>query len=188
MIQPTRSWVDDHGNMVNWPYNHTDFVLDSFFPYPYENSDTFVALPNGTFLPGWYVDSYKAPQPGGPPFAYMNHTTSDSPYMLLFDNLAQPDQNGYYPLYNSVSMHDTFTVYQMYLPPNTMNVDVQWVPLKVMTWGTSGDETSADVIYDQFQNLITHILAGSTITLISAPADTDGHPIWSANVTSAPTP
>ncbi len=171
LIKPTRSITDELGVDKVWNLNNSNFQLDRLFPYMDDPLiDTYVS---DTL--GWKAYSNS-----------VQHKRWDSPFLTLANQQAQNE------LYQKGGMHDQFQVYQMYLPPNWLGSDSEWVPLEYLEWHTDGDSTSADItnqtLNDPVTNtiltcLLNHVLAPSGVSLFVTPTTTSGHPIWQTVIT-----
>ena len=164
IIKPTQSIRDQNGADRDCSLNDPNFQLDLEFPYK-ENPMDLYEISNA-LSEGWkaYSDS-------------KSHTTNDSPFLSLSDaNNVR---------YQAAHMHDGFQVYQMYLPPNNVNVDVEWVPLQYIEWHTDGDSTSMDITTQTYQDpanntilcLLNHLL-GNGVTRPIFPTAITVHPVW----------
>ena len=191
LIKPNRGTKDETGTVLPWNWNNSNLQLDVSYPYTQNTSDLYASLDFG----------WKASPNSG------QHTTNDSPYMLLANAGNMNAQ------YQEASMHDDFQVYQMYYPPNFLGSDSEWVPLQYMEWHTDGDSTPADIqnqtlqLFDpdtgnllaQLTCLLNHILAPVVqvrpvvelnpvlpagefvtpgVTRPIPPTDITVHPIW----------
>ena len=166
LIQPTRS-IDQNGQELFWTLNDLDFQLDVAFPYMQNPDDLY----NNSGSTGWKAYSNS-----------VTHTSNDSPFLTLADS------NNVY--YQGGHMHDKFKVYLMYRPPNTNNVDVEWVPLQYLEWHTDGDSTSADISYDRYPvdanpahdvfSIHNHQLSANSsgVSRPIVPTVIAKHPVW----------
>ena len=163
IIKPNRSIRDQNGADRDWSLNDANFQLDVMFPYMQNPFDIYeTTMP----VPAWkaYADS-------------IQHTSNDSPYLTLATANNVRYQEG--------RMHDQFQVLQMYLPPNTFSIDVEWVPLQYLEWHTDGDSTIMDITTQTYVDggnnvilcLLNHLLTDG-VTRPIQPTVTAGHPIW----------
>lgn len=119
IITPGRSKTLTGGGALNCTENG-NVGLDTSYPYPVgRSSDPFLALLNG-----WSADDGL-------------HVTGDSPRTGLDDTIAH------------ANIDENFSVYMMYLPPNS---DSQWVPLHKFQWRWYADDAIPGVSWTNWSS------------------------------------